>query len=342
MLHPVAELGQHRIRNVQRVLRHEINAHALGAHQPHHQLDALDQRLGCIGEQQMGFVKEKHQLGLVRVADFGQLLEQLRQHPQQEGGVQARRMHQLVGRQDVDDAMPRAVGLHEVADVEHRLAKEFVAALGFDLHQSALDGAHAGGADIAVLGGELAGVVPHMLQHGAKVLQIKQQQAVVVGNLEDQVQDAGLRFIQVEHAAQQQRPHVGHGGTHRMALLAEHIPQRGRAGQGFGQPQAALLQDARQFFPHDACLADAGQVAFHIGHEDRHADSGKAFSQGLQRDGFAGSRGAGDQAVSVGQRRQQLALRLGIFSNKERLGHGVEVLMKLAWAKAKRKVKWKL
>ena len=77
------------------------------------------------------------------------------------------------------------IGLHEVGDVEHRLAEELVAALLLELQQAALDGADAGGADVAVLGGELARVLADVLQHGAQVLQVEQQQAVVVGDLED-------------------------------------------------------------------------------------------------------------------------------------------------------------
>ena len=90
MLHPVAQLRQHTVWDVQRVLGDEIHAHTFGAHQAHHQLDALDQGLGCFVEQQMRFVEKEHQFGLIGVADFGQLLEQLREHPQQKRGVQAR------------------------------------------------------------------------------------------------------------------------------------------------------------------------------------------------------------------------------------------------------------
>jgi hypothetical protein len=123
VLHAVAQLGQHGVGHVQRVLRHEVHAHALAAHQAHHQFDALDQRRRRVLEQQVRLVEEEHQLGFFEVAHLGQHLEQLAQHPQQEGGVQARRVHQLVGGQDVDHAL--AVDrLHEVADVEHGLAEE--------------------------------------------------------------------------------------------------------------------------------------------------------------------------------------------------------------------------
>ena len=40
------------------------------------------------------------------------------------------------------------------------------------------------------------GVVAHVLQHGAQVLQVQQQHAVVVGDLEHQLQHAGLGFVE--------------------------------------------------------------------------------------------------------------------------------------------------
>jgi hypothetical protein len=45
VLHSVAELAQHRVGHVERVLRDEVDAHALGAHQAHHLLDALESSL---------------------------------------------------------------------------------------------------------------------------------------------------------------------------------------------------------------------------------------------------------------------------------------------------------
>ncbi|EWS64337.1 hypothetical protein Y695_02419 [Hydrogenophaga sp. T4] len=321
MLNAVAELTEHAVGNVQRVLRHKIDAHALGPHEAHHQLDALDQHFWRFVEQQVGLVEEEHQLGLFRVADFGQLLKQLGQHPQQEGGVEPGRVHQLVGRQDVHHAL--AVDrLHEVTDVEHGLAKELVATLLFDLHQATLDGADAGRADVAVFGGELFRVVSDVLQHGPKVFHVEQEQAVVVGDLEHQVEHAGLRVVEVQHARQQQRPHVAHGRAHRVALFAEHVPQRGGTSLRGGQGDAAVLQDGADLLAEAAHLADAGEVAFDVGHEDRHADVGELFRQCLQAHGLAGSRGAGDQAVPVGQPGQQLAGGVRVLGNQHRFGHG--------------------
>ncbi len=91
MLHAVAHLGEHAFGNVERILRHEIDADALGADELHGLLDLLQQARRRFGEKQMGLVEEEHELGLFRIAHFGQILEQFRQQPQQEGGVELRR-----------------------------------------------------------------------------------------------------------------------------------------------------------------------------------------------------------------------------------------------------------
>jgi hypothetical protein len=170
------------------------------------------------------------------------------------------------------------------------------------LQQAALDGAHAGGADVAVLRGEALGVVPHVLQHGAQVLQVQQQHARVVGDLEHQVQHAGLGLVQVQHARQQQRAHVGDGGAHRVALFAEHVPHSwtGHAswvGHGRGRvrpasrPSSAFTVPA-WLMPVRSPFTSAMNTGTPI--------LAEVFGQGLQRDRLAGAGGAGDQAVAVG------------------------------------------
>jgi hypothetical protein len=193
-----------------------------------------------------------------------------------------------------------------------------------DLQQPALDGADAGRADVAVLGGELLGVVAHVLQHRAQVLQVQQQQAVVVGDLEHHVQHAGLRLVQRQHARQQQRSHVRDGGAHRVALrpCRRTRPTGGaRAGHGFGRVDAALLQHRRHLGRHAAGLADAGEVALDVGHEHRHAEFAEVLGQRLQRDRLAGASGAGDQPVAVGQGGQQVAFDIAVAGDEDRVGH---------------------
>ncbi len=102
----------------------------------------------------MRLVEEEHQLRLVEIAHLGKLLEQLGEQPQQEGGVELRILHQLVGGQDVDDAAAVAVLLHQVVDVERGLAEELRAALVLQDQQLALHRAHGGGGDVAVFGAD--------------------------------------------------------------------------------------------------------------------------------------------------------------------------------------------
>jgi hypothetical protein len=232
VLDAVAELAEDLFRHIERVLRDEIDADALGADQADDLLDLVGQRLRRIGKEQVGFVEEENELGLVEVAGFGQLLEQFGQQPEQEGGVQGRGVDQLVGGEDVDDAAAVFVDFHQVVDVQHRFAEEDVAALLFERQQAALDGADRGGGDVAVFGGEILGVVADVLDHGAQVLEVEQQEALVVGDLEDQLQHAGLRVVEVEQAGEQQRPHVGHRGADRHAALAEDVPEGDRVGVG--------------------------------------------------------------------------------------------------------------
>jgi hypothetical protein len=102
-----------------------------------------------------------------------------------------------------------------------------------------------------------------MLQHGAQVFQVQQQQAVVVGDLEHQVEHARLGLVQVEHAAQQQRAHVGDRGAHRVALLAKHVPQRGRGRRRVRASRPRSFSTG-QLVGDAAGLADAGQVALDV------------------------------------------------------------------------------
>jgi hypothetical protein len=97
VLHPVAELGEHIGRHVLRRLGDEEDADALRADQPDGLLDRVEERLGCVVEEQVRLVEEEHQLRLVEVADLGQVVEQVRQQPHQEGGEHRRPV--LHGRQ---------------------------------------------------------------------------------------------------------------------------------------------------------------------------------------------------------------------------------------------------
>ena len=165
MLDAVAELAEDFFRDIERVLGHEKHADALRADQPHHLLDLVHQRRRRAVEQQVRLVEEEHQLRFVEVAGFRQLLEQFGQQPEQEGRIQRRGVDQLLGSEHVDDAAAVAVDLHQVVDVEHRLAEEDIAALLLQRQQAALDGADRRRRHVAVLGLELRRVIADMLHH---------------------------------------------------------------------------------------------------------------------------------------------------------------------------------
>ena len=209
MLHPVTQLSEHLVRNIDRILCHEINPDSLGADQPHHLFDLVHQRLWRVVEQQMRLVEKEHQLRLRRIADLRQLLKQLRQHPQQEGRIQPRALHQLVRNQDIDHAPAIAVGAHEILQRQRRLAEKLAAALVFQHQKLTLDGSDRCLGDISealrgladrrqriVAGVRLpAAVRDDRVEQRAQILHVDQCKTVVVGNAKRHVQDAFLHVV---------------------------------------------------------------------------------------------------------------------------------------------------
>src|SRR6185436_20783350 len=87
VLYAIAQLAEHRVWHIERVLRYEIDAHTFGPDEPDHLLDFRQQgRLGVV-EQQMGFIKKEHELRFFRIANLRKFLEQFRQQPQQQRGI---------------------------------------------------------------------------------------------------------------------------------------------------------------------------------------------------------------------------------------------------------------
>ncbi len=167
-------------------------------------------------------------------------------------------------------------------------------ALLLQRQQPALDGAHRRAVDIAVLRLEAFGVVADVLRHRAQIFEVEQQQPLIVGDAEDNLQHAALDLVEIQQARQQQRAEIGNGGAHRMTLFAEDIPQHHRTALRLPVGDADLRQPRQQFLALLASRRDAGQVAFHVRHKYRHADRGERFRQLLQRYGFAGTGRAGD------------------------------------------------
>ncbi len=120
------------------------------------------------------------------------------------------------------------------------------------------------------------------IEQRAQILHVDQSQPVVVGDAEGDVEHALLHVVQVEHAREQQRPHLGDGRPHRMALLAEHVPEHRRELVGLErQPHLGGALDDEILGLAD--LGDAGEVALDVGGEDRNTGARKSFRHDLQR-----------------------------------------------------------
>src|SRR3954452_3535434 len=145
----------------------------------------------------MRLVEEEHEFRLVRIADLGKHVKQLGEHPEQEGGVEPRALHQLVRGQNVDDAAPIPVDAHKILQIERRFAEEFRAALVFQHEKRTLDCPNGGLGDVSVLRRQFVGVLGDELEHRTQILQVEQQQPLLVRHAKHNVQNAFLDVVQV-------------------------------------------------------------------------------------------------------------------------------------------------
>ena len=74
------------------------------------------------------------------------------------------------------------VGLHDVVEIQRRLAEELIRALPFELQQGALNRADTRRRNVAILSRKLRRVIADVLQHGTQIFRIEEQQTVVVRN----------------------------------------------------------------------------------------------------------------------------------------------------------------
>jgi len=106
-------------------------------------------------------------------------------------------LQQLIRGKEVHDPPAVGVGLEQIVEVEGGFSEILVRTLLFQHEEIALDGADAGGGDVAILRRELPGVFPRVLRQGAEVFEIQEQEAALVGDLEDQIEHAGLGVIKL-------------------------------------------------------------------------------------------------------------------------------------------------
>ena len=113
-------------------------------------------------------------------------------------------------------------------------------------------------ADIAVLVLERFSVIPDVLGNGPQIFEIKQQQPLVIGDAEDNIQYPGLDIVKVKQTGEQQRAEVGDGGADRVAFLTEDIPYHHRVAMRRPVRDANILQPLEQFFRGGTLLSHTG------------------------------------------------------------------------------------
>ena len=124
MLYAIGELSEHAVGNIAGALGNEIDSDTFGSNQAHYLFDFVNQCSGRVFEHQMRFIEKHDQLGLLRIANFWQILKQFGQQPQQQRGIHDRFLHQLVGHQHVDKPFAIFVDLHQVIQFEHRFTEK--------------------------------------------------------------------------------------------------------------------------------------------------------------------------------------------------------------------------
>src|SRR5687767_4064944 len=118
-------------------LRDEEHANTLRPNQPYDLLDLIEQPLARIVEDQMRLVEEEHELWLVNVANLRELVVQSSQHPQHERAEQVRLVLYVLQLENAYQSPPVTLNLHQVLQVELRLAEELLGSLLLQLHHLA-------------------------------------------------------------------------------------------------------------------------------------------------------------------------------------------------------------
>ena len=209
---------------------------------------------------------------------------------------------EFIGGKNVDKTPVVLIQLQPAKHAELLRAEKAGAALILQHGHSPLNRADGSSGDIAVMKGELPGVLPHEDEHLLQILQGIQRIAILRTVAEKNAQHAGLRLVQREHPGEQLGAHGLHGGLNGLPVFPVHIPERGGKRmifKGFRVDPAGAQAPVQRLGTHPG--ADhAGKIALDIAQKNRDAQVGKALRQNLERDSLAGARGAGDEAVPVG------------------------------------------
>src|ERR1043166_6853943 len=105
-----------------------------------------------------------------------------------------------------------------------------------------------------------------------------------------------------------------------MSVSAKHSPEDNGTGFPFEIRNREILGPLHDFWVIAANLAHAGEIPFHVRHENGNATRAKAFRERLQRDRLAGAGRPGDEAVAIRHFRQEKN-RFGALRHEDRLVH---------------------
>ena len=207
MLDAGTQLGEHGVGNIGRQLGAEEHTHPLGSDEFHRLLNLIQKGLRGVLKQKMRLVEKEHQLGLVQIANLGQIGEQISQHPHQERGEHHRPSRLLPDFEESDDPASLRVDAKKIGRVHFGFTEECVAALSLEVDQRPQD--HTGGRRrhptdrfqllLALITGEVR-------DHRTQILQIQQRQALLIRPMEDQTEGGFLGRVKTQHLRQQDRP----------------------------------------------------------------------------------------------------------------------------------------
>jgi hypothetical protein len=165
----------------------------------------VEEALVGLLEQQVSFVEEEDELGLVEVADLRQIVVDLGQQPHHECAEQLGPVLHIGHLEDAHES-PSGSRLEQILDVEFGLAEEGVGALPLQFDDLSQDDADGGGRQPAVFGhGLFAFVAVQEVQRRTQVCQIHEGQTLVVGVLEDEGENALLSLVELQHLGEQDR-----------------------------------------------------------------------------------------------------------------------------------------
>ena len=129
MLDLVSKLSKDRIRNVLGGLCNEIYAYALGTDELDDLFDLFHESLVDILEEKVRFIKKEYHSRLIGISDLRKSLEEFREHPEKEGGIQGGIVDKLACIQDVNHALSFSARHKEIRYVKGGFRKEILRAL---------------------------------------------------------------------------------------------------------------------------------------------------------------------------------------------------------------------